>query len=171
MQIGESFVGSGADAAHVNVVLGDRSGPVGSAWATALATPSAGHIPFVVVARPGLPVQPFTLFVNKATIAGDKHARITWGAAQAGVAAGVIDALEAGIITIPTELVLIAAVWVDPKAASEAAVFTNNREATYGALSLAVAGLPAEDDVLAAKDDVWNPFFRPPADPAAAAPR
>ena len=170
MQIGESFIGSGADAAHVNVVLGDRSGPVGGAWATALATPSAGHIPFVVVAHPGLPVQPFTLFVNKATITNDTHARITWGAAQAGVAAGVIDALEAAIITIPSELVLIAAVWVDPNAVSEDAVFTNNREATYGALSLAVAGLPAEDDVLAAKDDIWNPFFRPPAAPPAAAP-
>ncbi len=35
MLIGESFVGEGADAAHVNTVLGSRNGPVGVAWATA----------------------------------------------------------------------------------------------------------------------------------------
>ena len=42
MWIGESFVGDGPNAAHVNTVLGGRDGPVGAAWATGLATPSAG---------------------------------------------------------------------------------------------------------------------------------
>jgi 5,6,7,8-tetrahydromethanopterin hydro-lyase len=155
----------------VNVVLGTRDGPVATAWATALATPSTGHTPFVVVARPGLPVQPFTLFVNKATIAGDRHARITWGAAQAGVAAGVIDALRADVVTMATDLLLIAAVWVDPDAHDENAVYANNREATFGALSLAVAGLPTEDEVTAAQDEVFNAFYTtprltpPPRDP------
>jgi hypothetical protein len=41
--VGEGFVGAGAGAAHVNTVLGDRHGPVGAAWVTALATPRAGH--------------------------------------------------------------------------------------------------------------------------------
>mgnify|MGYP001421897508 CR=1 FL=1 len=70
-QVGEAFAGSGAEAAHVNTVLGRRGGPVETAWATALATPRAGHVPFVVVLRPNLPVQPPTLFVNKATLGGD----------------------------------------------------------------------------------------------------
>ncbi len=35
MLIGESFIGDGADAAHVNTVLGRRDGPAGAAWATA----------------------------------------------------------------------------------------------------------------------------------------
>ena len=65
-QIGESFVGEGVNAAHINVVHGARSGPAGTAWATALATPSAGHEPFVVVLKPSLPVKPLTLFVSKA---------------------------------------------------------------------------------------------------------
>ena len=69
MQIGESYVGSGKEAAHINTVLGERSGPVGTAWASALASPSRGHAPFVAVIRPGMPVQPPTLFVNKAAIA------------------------------------------------------------------------------------------------------
>jgi 5,6,7,8-tetrahydromethanopterin hydro-lyase len=171
MQLGESFVGTGVNAAHVNTMLGTRDGPVGVAWATALATPSVGHTPFVVVAHPGLPVQPYTLFVNKATIAGDDHASMTWGPAQAGVAAGVIDALEAEVVTIAVDLVLVAAVWVDPKADDAEAVFANNREAIYRALVVGVSGLPAEDEVVEAKPDIWNPFFTPRGDPPAGAPR
>src|SRR5919202_1902466 len=48
--IGEAFEGDGANAAHVNSVLGRKGGPVETAWATALATPRQGHIPFVVAA-------------------------------------------------------------------------------------------------------------------------
>ena len=163
MEIGECFVGSGAAAAHLNTVLGRRDGPVGQAWATALATPTAGHAPFVVVLRPGLPVVPFTLFVNKARIDGDEHARLTWGAAQAGVAAGVADAVVAGTIaegSVPS-LVVIAAVWVDPLARDAEVVFANNREATAGALALGRAGLPKVADVVAQREVAWNPFFRP----------
>jgi 5,6,7,8-tetrahydromethanopterin hydro-lyase len=165
MELGESFVGSGPDAAHVNTVLGPRDGPVGTAWATALATPRAGHAAFVTVLQPGLPVQPFTLFVNKATIDGDDHARMTWGPAQAGVAAGVADAVAAGTIDggASAGLVLIAAVWVDPAAADADAVFANNREATAAALALGRAGLPAADDISAVGDAAWNPFYRPAA--------
>jgi 5,6,7,8-tetrahydromethanopterin hydro-lyase len=44
MLIGESFIGEGAHVAHVNTVLGHRDGPVGTAWATALATPAPGTL-------------------------------------------------------------------------------------------------------------------------------
>ena len=162
MEIGESFVGGGGEAAHLNTVLGERTGPVGQAWATALASPSAGHAAFVVVLQPGLPVVPFTLFVNKARIEGDDHARLTWGPAQAGVAAGVADAVAAGTIAeaAAAGLVLIAAVWVDPAARDADLVFANNREATAGALVLGRAGLPAAVDVVAQRDAAWNPFYR-----------
>lgn len=164
MELGEAFVGTGAEAAHINTVLGDRDGPVGHAWATALATPRQGHAAFVTVLQPGLPVQPFTLFVNKATIAGDEHARMTWGAAQAGVAAGVTDAVADGVIALAeaTGLVLIAAVWVDPSAGDAELVFANNREAVASALAAGRAGLPAARDVIAQRAAAWNPFFRPP---------
>jgi 5,6,7,8-tetrahydromethanopterin hydro-lyase len=163
MELGESFVGTGAEAAHVNTVLGDRDGPVGHAWATALATPREGHAGFVAVLQPGLPVQPFTLFVNKATIDGDEHARMTWGPAQAGVAAGVADAVAAGTIDAADagRLVLIAAVWVDPAARDADVVFANNRKATAGALALGAAALPGAAQVIALRDDAWNPFYRP----------
>lgn len=157
MKIGEGFAGSGADAAHVNVVIGDRTGPVATAWATALASPSAGHTPFMVVVKPNVPVRPMTLFVNKASIASDHHGTLTWGAAQAGVAAGVAAALGKGLAG--GDDVCIAAVWVNPDATDEEAVFANNRDATFAALRAAKYDEPTVDDVLAAGEPE-NPYFR-----------
>ncbi len=133
-----------------------------SAWVTALATPRAGHIPFVVVARPNLPVKPATLFVNKADIKGDRHAALTWGAAQAGVARGVLAAVSAGIVPQEAvdDLVLIAAVWVDWAATDEEAVYENNVTATRDALAAGAEGRPKLDDLLAVRDEPLNPFFR-----------
>ncbi len=161
MLIGESFVGEGAEAAHINTVLGRPDGPVGTAWATALATPRAGHTPFVAVVRPGLPVKPLTLFVNKAAIAGDEHGTLTWGAAQAGVAGGVADAVADGIVAASAAglLVLIAAVWVNPAARDGALVYANNRSATRAALLAGVEGKPDLADVLAARARPANPYF------------
>lgn len=163
MAIGEAFVGDGASAAHVNVVLGKREGPVGQAWANALATPSAGHTPFVAVIQPGLPVKPLTLFVNKATLDGDRHTRVTHGAAQAGVAGGVADAVAEG--AVPRDdvdgLLIIAAIWVDPKADDEQQVYRNNRDAMRAALSAAVQQIPKIDEILDARDVPENPLFRP----------
>lgn len=162
-QIGESFVGDGADAAHVNTVLGRYGGPVETAWATALATPRPGHAAFVAVLQPNLPVRPLTLFVNKATIASDRHGELTWGAAQAGVAAGVADAVATGVVpeAEAADLLLIAAVWVNPQADGADAVFANNRRATAEALANGAAGRPAPSDVLARRDEPFNPYYAP----------
>jgi 5,6,7,8-tetrahydromethanopterin hydro-lyase len=162
--IGESYVGTGAEAAHINTVLGSRSGVVGAAWATALATPSAGHVPFIAVLAPGIPVKPLTLFVNKAAAASAEHANITWGAAQAGVAGGVADAVASGVISAgeAESLLLIVAVWVDQKAADADLVYANNRAATQAALAAGFSGHPPLDEVLAAAAAPANPFYASP---------
>ncbi|PXY24661.1 formaldehyde-activating enzyme [Prauserella muralis] len=161
VQIGESFVGDGANAAHINTVLGPRNGAVGTAWSTALAGPSAGHQPFVAIIRPGLPVKPATLFVNKATITGDEHGHLHWGPAQAGVAAGVADAVADGVIPAGEvdDLALITAVWVNPAASDPDQIYRNNREAVRTALRAGARAEPALDDVLHARDAPRNPFY------------
>jgi 5,6,7,8-tetrahydromethanopterin hydro-lyase len=158
---GEAFVGEGVNAAHLNTVLGAVGGPVETAWVTALATPRQGHAAFVVAAAPGVAVRPFTLFVNKAPIGGERHGALTWGAAQAGVAGGVLDAVAAAIInpiSVP-DLLLVAAVWVHPDAADEEAVYANNREATRLALEAGSEGRPTVEEALAARRHPWNAFF------------
>lgn len=165
IQIGESFVGEGVNAAHINTVFGDKDGPAGVAWASALATPSAGHVPFVAILRPSLPVKPLTLFVTKAAPADDAHGNHIWGPAQAGVSGGVADAVADGVID-PDHTdthVVIAAVWVNPGADDPEAVYRNNRTAIATALRNGAEGLPHLDDVLAARNSVVNPFYTPPA--------
>ena len=161
-QVGEGFAGTGADVAHVNTVLGRKGGPVETAWATALATPRAGHVPFVAVLQPGLPVKPMTLFVNKAGLRGERQEFLTWGAAQAGLASGGARAVAAGIVPPgdADDLLLIAAVWVSWDASDEEAVFRNNRDATYAALEAGARLAPEVDAVIAAADSPANPYFR-----------
>jgi 5,6,7,8-tetrahydromethanopterin hydro-lyase len=159
--IGEAFVGSGADAAHLNVVIGRKGGPVETAWATSLATPRQGHVPFLVTLRPGLPVKPMTLFVNKAEVRGERHESLTWGAAQAGVAGGLAKAVAESLIPADEadHLLVIAAVWVNWTADDEDAVFSNNLAATYEAIRAAVAGRPTVDEVTAEAAHPWNAYF------------
>ncbi|MEV0210033.1 formaldehyde-activating enzyme [Streptomyces sp. NPDC050788] len=162
--IGESFVGDGANAAHTNVVIGRKGGPVETAWATALATPSAGHVPFMTVVRPSVPVKPLTLFVNKAAASGELHERATWGSAQAGLAQGVLDAVAAGLLPAEEadDLLIIAAVWVNPAVDDLDVSFRNQREAAHGAIRAAVTGTPSVADALdAAKAGPANPFYAP----------
>ena len=69
-----TFAGTAVDTTDGNIAASlqwssDRDGPVGTAWATALAMPRPGHAAFVTILRPNLPVKPLTLFVNKAAMA------------------------------------------------------------------------------------------------------
>ncbi|MFJ9820113.1 formaldehyde-activating enzyme [Streptomyces sp. NPDC101151] len=169
--IGESFVGDGSNTAHTNVVIGRRGGPVETAWATALATPSAGHVPFVTVLRPSVPVKPPTLFVTKAAAGSERHERATWGSAQAGLAQGVADAVARGLIPAEEadELLIIAAVWVNPAVDDLDIAFRNQRAAAYDAIRAAVTGTPSVSDVLAAaQEGPANPFYTPAPDALAA---
>ncbi len=163
-QIGEAFVGSGPEAAHLNTVLGAKGGPVETAWATALATPRTGHAAFLTTIRPGIPAKPMTLFVNKAILEDEAHSTLTWGPAQAGVASGVLWAVADGIIEadLVDALVLIAAVWVNPEAADEALVYENNRAATHDALAAGAAGSPSLAEALEYRDRPLNAYYLPP---------
>lgn len=155
-QIGDGSAGSGADSVRVATVLGDRDGPVGTAWASAIATPSLGHSPFVVVAKPNLPVVPVTLLVPAVGVNDQRHAQLTFGAAQAGVASAVLDLK---MDDPEGDHCLIVSVWVDPKAASEEAIFLNTHDATVLALKQGAAGGPWHPNLVAV-DTPENPYFR-----------
>jgi 5,6,7,8-tetrahydromethanopterin hydro-lyase len=101
--------------------------------------------------------------VNKATIETDSHGALTWGAAQAGIAAGVGQAHLDGHLPAESEpFVLIAAVWVNPAANDEEAVFANNRAAMLSALAMARSGAPDMEAAITAMLHPVNPYFRQP---------
>jgi 5,6,7,8-tetrahydromethanopterin hydro-lyase len=165
MRIGESFIGSGPNAAHINVMLGPRTGPVGTAWASALSSPTKGHLPYMVVLQPGVPVKPMTAFINKADLRGEQHEAMTWGPAQAGVAKGVQECLLEGILPAESEneWCVIAAVWVNWSADEADTVFANNYSAAKAAVTAAMRQEPSLAAVRAAAVDVRNPFYTPKA--------
>jgi 5,6,7,8-tetrahydromethanopterin hydro-lyase len=114
------------------------------------------------VLQPNWPVKPYTLFVNKADLRSEEHSRLTWGPAQAGIAEGILTAVQRGII--PAERVddylVIAAVWVDWNANSDEEVYQNNRDAALSALERALGGEPGIEELLARLGHAENPFLK-----------
>ena len=82
------------------------------------AHPAPGHTPVLVCvgATPAEyePVWPPTLMMNKGTALDDRHQTLTWGAAQLGIAQGVLDAVADGLLETDGETIVLVAVWVDP---------------------------------------------------------
>jgi len=163
IHIGEGFEGAGANAAHVNLILGPKAA-LGSAFATAAASPGPGHVPFQAVLRPNLPAKPVTLFVGKAVIRDANHETMTWGPAQAGVAAGVTLALLDGVLPAEAEdgWLVIALVWVNWKANKAQQVYANNLKAVYAACQRAMMpGWPDRQALAEGVANISNPFFTP----------
>lgn len=164
-RIGEGWSGVKPNGSHVNVVLASRGSPTFAAAVGMLAHPSPGHTPVLVCVGPEEaayePVWPPTLMMNKATARDDRHETLTWGAAQLGIAQGVLDAVADGLLEPTGELLVLVAVWVDPNAGDETAVRVANREAVRKAIGTCVEG---RDEAAAARlveerDSLRSPFY------------
>jgi 5,6,7,8-tetrahydromethanopterin hydro-lyase len=162
-RIGEGWAGEAPNGSHINVVIGRRGSAAHGAIVGALASPRPGHRPFQVCLELGTAVRPTTIFVNKATLAGDEHGRLTWGAGQVGVAQGVLDAVAEGLLPAEeaAELVLLAAVWIDPAASDETALKQAARTAMRSAIADAVSP-PAAAEVRALaerREEANTPYY------------
>ena len=93
MNIGEGLVGDGNEIAHIDLLIGTKTGPVGVAFANALANQSAGHTNLLAVLTPNLIAKPATVLVTKVTIKGMKQAVQMFGPAQYAVAKAVADSV------------------------------------------------------------------------------
>jgi 5,6,7,8-tetrahydromethanopterin hydro-lyase len=140
-RIGEAWSGEVPNGSHINVVLARRGSPTAAAAATALASPRPGHLPFLACLGPGTLVRPVTIVVNNSTIESEELGRLTWGAAQLGIAQGVLDAVADGTLDPAEagEVVILIALWVDPEASDETALRRANREATRAAIAGALS--------------------------------
>src|SRR5438445_8387114 len=109
MFIGEALVGEGNEVAHIDLLIGNKDGPVGAAFANALANQKQGHSNLLAVLTPNLVCKPATVLITKVTIKGAAQAVQMFGPAQAAVAKAVTDCVADG--TIPKsqaeELVII----------------------------------------------------------------
>ena len=69
-RIGEALIGDGPELAHIDLLIGDKQGPVGQAFANGLSNLSVGHTPLTSVIRPNLMTKPATLIIPKAMADG-----------------------------------------------------------------------------------------------------
>src|SRR5205085_10691893 len=96
MYIGEALVGEGNEVAHIDLLLGSKDGPVGIAFANALANQSAGHNNLLAVLAPNLICKPATVMITKVTIKGMDQVTQMFGPAQKGVAKAIADSVAEG---------------------------------------------------------------------------
>ena len=164
--IGEALVGKSPEVAHIDLIVGDKNGPVGEAFVAGLTNLSAGHTPLLAVIRPNLPPKPHTLIVPKVTIKGMDDAGRIFGPAQAAVAKAVADAVEEGIF--PKERiddwVIICSVFIHPDARDYRKIYHYNYGATKLALRRALTNYPSLEKVMYEKDRAVHPImgFRVP---------
>src|SRR5436853_5673185 len=132
MYIGEALVGEGNEIAHIDLLLGSKDGPVGYAFAQALADQKAGHSNLLAVLTPNLICKPATVMITKVTIKGANQAVQMFGPAQKAVAKAVADSVAEGIIpkSEVENLVIVAGVFIHWDAKDNDKIYRYNYEAT-----------------------------------------
>ena len=160
MYVGEALAGEGNEIAHIDLLIGSKDGPVGVAFANALARQSAGHSNLLAVLTPNLLVKPATVMITKVTIKGAKQAVQMFGPAQAGVAKAVADCLAEGTIpaALADDLVIVCGVFIHWDAQDNHKILTYNHQATKMAIENAMKKLPTPADIIAQKDTAKHPF-------------
>jgi bifunctional enzyme Fae/Hps len=159
--IGEALVGEGNEVAHVDLLIGDKTGPVGQAFANGLTTLSAGHTPLLAVIRPNLPPKPHTLIVPKVTVKDMEDTGKIFGPAQAAVAKAIADSAEEGIIPLSKldEWVIVCSVFIHPQATDYRKIYQYNYGATKMALRRALNKYPSLDKINYDKDRAKHPIM------------
>jgi len=160
MFIGEALAGDGNEIAHIDLLIGDKDGPVGAAFANALARQSKGHSNLLAVLTPNLAVKPATVMITKVTIAGARQAVQMFGPAQAAVAKAIADSVGEGVIkkSDAENLVCVCGVFIHWQAADDKKIYDYNYQATKMAVKNAMEGKPTVDEMLAGKDKAEHPF-------------
>jgi 5,6,7,8-tetrahydromethanopterin hydro-lyase len=160
MYIGEALSGDGNEIAHIDLLIGDKTGPVGVAFANALANQKAGHSNLLAVLTPNLICKPATVMITKVTIKGAKQAVQMFGPAQAAVAKAVADSVAAGVIPAKDaeNLVIVCGVFIHWQASDDTKIYQYNYDATKMAINNAMKGLPKIEEITAKKDSAKHPF-------------
>jgi len=152
--IGEALIGEGSELAHVDLIVGDKNGPVGMAFANALSQLSAGHTPLLAVVRPNLLTKPATVVIPKVTLKNEGQVNQMFGPVQAAVAKAVADAVEEGLFGDENinDICILASAFLHPSAKDYNRIYRYNYGATKLAISRAFEEFPDEKTLIHEKD-------------------
>jgi 4-hydroxy-tetrahydrodipicolinate synthase len=149
LRTGEALVEPDSnEVAHIDLLIGRIDGPVGHAYANALANPTKEREAVQAILEPGMAVKPPTIIVPTVPVRGLREASMIYGPAQAAVAKAVADSVKDGILPATDELVLIARVFVHPSATDRHRVYINNYKAMRHAIRKAMEGRPTPEEAM-----------------------
>ncbi len=152
--VGEALIGDGAELAHIDLLMGDKEGPIGSAFANAVSQLSVGHTPLLAVVRPNLLTKPATIVIPKVTLKDMSHVNEMFGPVQAAVAKAVADCVEENVfagIDIEDTVIMVSA-FVHPDAKDYNRIYRYNYGATKLALHRALDKFPDTKTLVFEKD-------------------
>ncbi len=152
--VGEALVGDGAELAHIDLLMGDKEGPIGTAFANAMSQLSAGHTPLLAVVRPNLLTKPVTLVIPKVTLKTMPQVNEMFGPVQAAVAKAVADSVEEGAFASADieQLVILVSAFVHPEAKDYNKIYRFNYGATKLAITRAMEAFPDRKTLIYEKD-------------------
>lgn len=161
---GEARVGEGNEVAHIDLLIGDKEGHVGQAFANALANQIEKHTSLFALIAPNLIAKPLTLMVPKFSITGMTDILKIYGPVQKAIAMAVVDSVYYEII--PEEesedICMICGVLIQPNAKDNDRIYKNNYEAMKLAIKRAFAKEPSIDEILSEKESLKHPFYKGP---------
>ncbi len=160
-KIGEALIGDGNEIAHIDLVIGDKDGPVGAAFVENMTGLSIGHTPLLTVIRPNLMTKPATLIIPKVTVGGLVDADKIFGPAQTAVGRAVADAVAEGLIdeSDAESMVILVSVFIHPEAKDYRKIYQYNYGATKLAIKRALNDYPSMKKILAEKDRGTHPIM------------
>lgn len=160
MFIGEALCGGGNEVAHIDLLIGNKEGPVGVAFANALANQSHGHSNLLAVLEPNLLCKPATVLITKVTIKHGDQAVLMFGPAQAAVAKAVADCVAENVIPKgeAENLVIVCGVFIHWEAKDKKKIYDYNYEATKLSIQRAMRNEPKIDEITSKKDSAKHPF-------------
>ncbi len=159
--IGESLVGDGNEIAHIDLIIGSKSGP---GWSRVhlrrFRINSDGFSTLLAVVTPNLPAKPDTVLFNKVTIKGAKQAVQMFGPAQAAVARAVVDSVASGVIdkSKANDLCILVGVFIHWQAENDKKIYDFNYQATKESIQRALQSKPSIDEVLQKYKAARHPF-------------
>jgi len=155
LKIGEGFAGPPFfELAHIDLLLGERSGPVDKAIEQALRVPHPGHEVRIIYERPR------TLLVPTVTVRRKVQEEHIYECASTGVVQAIEASITDGFLPADAldDLVMIANVFVHPAAANRRRIEMNNYKAMRAAIRKAIEGRPTLEELLHERQAARHPF-------------
>jgi 4-hydroxy-tetrahydrodipicolinate synthase len=162
MLVGEGYAGPpDFEIAHVDLLVGTKDGPVGTALEEALSRPepedpSGKNLTELKV----IFERPRTLLVPTVTVRTKKQARHIYENAVEGIVMAIQSSLDDGFLPEGAldDLVMIVNAFVHPSAANRRRIAINNYKAMRAALRKAIEGRPTVAELLHEKEAARHPL-------------